>query len=114
MADKNKQINSASQFGSFTVSEDQPDSVMTGLKAAGIENRERITKGAAAGCKPGSIRHTYVMPLVMINKLKAIAGYFGKPEVGLVLEFLDKCIAECEAQYGPAVSSLNRAEQKII
>ena len=76
------------------------------LESLGIKNR--FTKGAAAGCKPGSIRHTYVMPLEMISKLKAIAGYFGKPEVGIVLEILQKGIADYEALYGSCVSDINR------
>lgn len=77
-----------------------------GLESLGYSNRP--VKGAAAGCKPGSIRHTYVMPLEMITKLKAIAGYFGKPEVGIVLEILEKGIADYEAKYGSCVSDINR------
>jgi predicted DNA-binding protein len=48
------------------------------------------------------------MPLEMISKLKAIAGYFGKPEVGIVLEILEKGIADYETQYGSCVSDINR------
>lgn len=79
-----------------------------GLMSLGLEPERRRSKGAAAGCKPGSTRHTYVMPLEMITKLKAIAGYFGKPEVGIVLEILEKGIADYEAQYGSCVSDINR------
>ena len=69
---------------------------------------KRSTRGAAAGCKPGSSRHTYVLPDVMIQKIKAISGYFGKPEVAIVLDILEKGIAEYEDQYGPQVSDLSR------
>lgn len=68
----------------------------------------KATSGAAAGCKPGSTRHTYVMPYDMINKLKAIAGYHGKPEVAIVLEMLNKGIEEQEQIFGPQVSDINR------
>ncbi len=77
-----------------------------GLDSLGVNRRP--TKGAAAGCKPGSIRHTYVMPLEIISKLKAIAGYFGKPEVGIVLDIIEKGIADYEAKYGSCVSDINR------
>ena len=70
----------------------------------------KATVGAAAGCKPGSTRHTYVMPLEMIRKLKAIAGYHGKPEVAIVLEMLTKGIEEQEQKYGVQVSDIKRGE----
>lgn len=68
----------------------------------------KATSGAAAGCKPGSTRHTYVMPYEMISKLKAIAGYHGKPEVAIVLEMLSKGIEEQEQMFGVQVSNINR------
>ena len=68
----------------------------------------KVTSGAAAGCKPGSTRHTYVMPLEMISKLKAIAGYHGKPEVAIVLDMLTKGIEEQEQKYGVQVSDIQR------
>ena len=92
-----------STFGEI-ISDKAPE--LMGLESLGLKNRP--VKGAAAGCKPGSIRHTYVMPLEMISKLKAIAGYFGKPEVGIVLEILEKGIADYENQYGSCVSDINR------
>ena len=99
----NKSALTTSTFGEIN-SEKAPEQM--GLESLGLKNRP--LKGAAAGCKPGSIRHTYVMPLEMISKLKAIAGYFGKPEVGIVLEILEKGIADYEAQYGSCVSDINR------
>ena len=68
----------------------------------------KVTSGAAAGCKPGSTRHTYVMPLEMISKLKAIAGYHGKPEVAIVPDMLTKGIEEQEQKYGVQVSDIQR------
>jgi predicted DNA-binding protein len=99
----NKSVLPISTFGEINTDK-APEQM--GLESLGIKNRS--TKGAAAGCKPGSIRHTYVMPLEMISKLKAIAGYFGKPEVGIVLEILQKGIADYEALYGSCVSDINR------
>ena len=84
----NKSALPISTFGEITLDK-APEQM--GLESLGLKNRP--IKGAAAGCKPGSIRHTYVMPMEMISKLKAIAGYFGKPEVGIVLEILDSYIS---------------------
>lgn len=113
MVEKRQTIKAASSFG-FIEYEDQKDSVQTGLEAAGIvmQTEVRVTKGAAAGCKPGSTRHTYVMPFELIDKLKAIAGYFGKPEVGIVLEILEEGVAKYEAKYGSSVSDINRGLPK--
>lgn len=99
----NKSALSTSTFGEINTDK-APEQM--GLESLGIKNRS--TKGAAAGCKPGSIRHTYVMPLEMISKLKAIAGYFGKPEVGIVLEILQKGIADYEALYDSCISNINK------
>ena len=109
MANKKQSIKVASPFG-FIDDDGHKDSLQTGLEAAGIATQAgtRATKGAASGCKPGSTRHTYVMPYELIDKLKAIAGYFGKPEVGIVLEILEKGVADYEAKYGPNVSDINR------
>lgn len=98
-----KSVLTKSSFGEIN-SEKEPEQM--GLESLGMKNRPM--KGAAAGCKPGSIRHTYVMPHEMISKLKAIAGYFGKPEVGIVLEILERGIADYESQYGACVSDINR------
>lgn len=96
-------------FDGFDDLLDQPkDSVTLGQNALQGKKVERVTKGAAAGCKPGSTRHTYVMPEEMILKLKAISGYLGRSEVSVVLEILEKGIAEYEDKYGPHVSDINR------
>ena len=79
-----------------------------GMESLGLTRR--TGKGAAAGCKPGHIRHTYVMPQELIDKLKAIAGYLGKPEVGVVLDILEKGVKEYENKYGPSVSDRNRGK----
>lgn len=71
----------------------------------------RPTKGASAGCKEGHTRHTYVMPIEMINKLKAIGGYLGKSEVSIVLSILEEGIAKYEKDYGSQISDLNRGQQ---
>lgn len=103
----NKKIQDAKFFDALDELESNKDSVQMGMEAGGVTN-ERPTKGAAAGCKPGSIRHTYVLPVTLIDKLKAIAGYFGKPEVGIVLDILEKGVTEYEEKYGKKVSSLSR------
>lgn len=111
-----KKVNAPSGFEGFDdLMGETKDSVAMALDTLDgnkQEKVERTTKGAAAGCKPGSTRHTYVMPLEMIYKLKAISGYFGKPEVAIVLEMLEKGIAEYEKLYGPQVSDLTRGLSK--
>lgn len=65
---------------------------------------KRQTSGAAAGCKPGSTRHTYVLPYELIDKIKGIAGDMRKPEVAIVLEMLEKGVKEYEKKHGEIVT----------
>ena len=110
--DKNKSVLSFDNFDD--ISSDTRDSVqMQHDSLAGgtsPKNPERITKGAAAGCKPGSSRKTYVLTGVCIGKLKAIAGHLGLPEVAIVQNMLDKGIEEYERKYGAAISKLWQSE----
>ena len=107
-----KKVNAPSAFEGFDdLMGENKDSVAMALDSLDGKDKEKVkraTRGAAAGCKPGSSRHTYVLPDVMIQKIKAISGYFGKPEVAIVLDILEKGIAEYEEQYGPQVSDLSR------
>ena len=40
----------------------------------------RAVKGAAAGCKVGYTRHTYMLPQKMIEQIKAVSQFFGITE----------------------------------
>ncbi|MBO4452069.1 MAG: hypothetical protein J5770_06610 [Bacteroidaceae bacterium] len=112
MTKKNDTYNSASAFGSFSVEIEPKTSVETGMEAAGItvpkaeQPTEREQKGAAAGCKPGCTRKTYVLPYELIDKLAAIAAHTRQKEVGVVIDLLRKGIANYEYQYGPQITTL--------
>lgn len=88
---------------SFSLSSNvvEPDNIEPDNK----DNRNiRQTRGAAAGCKPGSTRHTYVLPYELIDKIKGIAGDMRKPEVAIVLEMLEKGVKEYEKKHGEIVT----------
>lgn len=59
---------------------------------------QRATKGAAAGCKVGYTRHTYVLPITMVETVKNIAKNFDMSEVSaaewLIQIGIDKIVAE--------------------
>lgn len=59
------------------------DSREMGLRGLGV----KPMKGATSGCKPGYSRHTYIISLDSIEKIKAAALFFGRPETEVV-EFL--------------------------
>lgn len=69
---------------------------------------KRPTKGAAAGCKPGTTRKTYVLPLELIDKLKAIAAHTRQKEVSVVIDLLIKGVASYEHQFGNEITSLTK------
>ena len=52
--------------------------------------QRRAYKGAARGCKPGYTRHTYVLPLKMIEQVKAVAYFFNCSEVSAAEQILQK------------------------
>ena len=60
---------------------------------------DRATSGAAAGCKPGMARQSYVMPVELPGKLKALAGHLGMSASSLATEILEKGIAEREEEF---------------
>ena len=69
---------------------------------------KRPTRGAAAGCKPGTTRKTYVLPVDLIDKLKAIAAHTRKKEVTVVIEMLEKGVIDIENQFGNEITSLTK------
>ena len=66
----------------------------------------RVSKGAAAGCKPGTSRKTYVLPLDMIDKIAAIAAYTRRKEVAVVIDLLERGVASYEQEYGKEITAL--------
>ena len=66
------------------------------------ENTEkrRAYRGAARGCKPGYIRHTYVLPQQMIDQVKAVAHFFNCSEVSAAEQILQKGLDDIKKKYG--------------
>ena len=102
MADK-----SAIGLGVFDDLEHKKDSTTMGLEALGVLPKEQPkAKGAAAGCKPGSSRKSYVLPLELIDKIGAIAAHTRRKEVAVVLDLLQRGIDSYEEQYGKDITTL--------
>jgi len=59
-------------------------------KSATVSVTDRATSGAAAGCKPGMARQSYVLPVDLPGKLKALAGHLGIPASTLAAEILEQ------------------------
>lgn len=77
---------------------------MRKFKATMDDKTTKKGTGAASGCRPGTTRHTYVMPTETIRKLKAISGRLGIPNSTLVVKMLNTQIAHYEQTYGPEIS----------
>lgn len=106
MAKKNSYNNAADFDGFDDLMGETKNSVQLGVEALSKKEHERPTKGAAAGCKPGSSRKTFVLPLELIDKLEAIAVHTRQKEVAVVLEMLEKGVKAYEQQYGSEITSL--------
>ena len=61
---------------------------------------QRPKRGAARGCKPGYTRHTYVLPLKMIEQVKAVAHFFNCSEVSAAEQILQKGLEDIEKKHG--------------
>lgn len=103
-------------FDDLVAQEPQKDSVQMGLESTEVKENEvpessapirkvkkvasgqRATKGAAAGCKVGYTRHTYVLPETMVETVKNVAKNFDMSEVSaaewIIQMGIDKIVAE--------------------
>lgn len=98
---------SAISVGVFDDLEEKKDPTQKGLESLGvIPTDQSKPKGAAAGCKPGSSRKSFVLPLELIDKIGAIAAHTRRKEVAVVLDLLERGIASCEQQYGKDITAL--------
>jgi hypothetical protein len=108
----NEKNKSALQFDNFNdVSRDTRDAVQMqhdSLVGASPKVTVNTGRGAAAGCKPGTSRKTFVLPLELIDKLGAIAAHTRKKEVAIVLDMLEKGVASYEQQYGKEISIVEK------
>ena len=88
--------------------EKAPDQM--GLESLGLKSETRPSKGAAAGCKPGYIRHTYVLPQTMIDQIKAVAHYFSCTEVSAAEQLLQKGLDAVRKKHGKKALTLQNKQ----
>lgn len=108
-------LNSPSGWGDFDDIEkkDPVQMGIEGLHGTAVEPAEEqkqvmASRGASAGCRPGTTRHTYVSPNEIIRKIKSISGFLGQSESATVQEILTKGIVDNESMFGEQVSDPNR------
>ena len=58
---------------------------------------KRAVKGAAAGCKVGYTRHTYMLPKTMVEQIKAVSQFFGITESSSAEQLIQKGLEAIEA-----------------
>lgn len=111
MTKKNVSTQDMSEFSGFDdLMNNTPDSSERGieeLRGEPKQNQEkkpvqgkRATRGAAAGCKVGYTRHTYVIPEAMVEQIKAVAQHFGITESSAAEQLIQKGIDDIEAVHG--------------
>ena len=61
---------------------------------------------AAAGCKPGTSRKTFVLPLELIDQITSIAAYTRRKEVAVVIDLMERGVASYEQEYGKDITTL--------
>lgn len=75
-----------------------PEPIVPTKKAKNVKSGQRATKGAAAGCKIGYTRHTYVLPETMVETVKNVAKNFDMSEVSaaewIIQMGIDKIVIE--------------------
>lgn len=106
--ENNKSVLTFDDFDGLNESKtsEQMQAEALGLGIGNKENGERQTKGAAAGCKPGTTRKTFVLPFELIDKLSAIAAHTRQKEVAIVIDMLERGVASYEEKFGKEITSL--------
>lgn len=77
----------------------------TSVRRNGRGNVEKEIKpaSAVAGCRPGYSRHTYILPIVVIEQIRNIASYCNQSESSTVEELLMKGINDAIAKNGKQI-----------
>ncbi len=104
--ENNKSVLSIDGFDGLNDSKSSEQMQAESLGIAPKDDDARKSKGAAAGCKPGTTRKTFVLPLELIDKIGAIAAHTRRKEVAVVIDLLERGVASCEQQYGKDITSL--------
>lgn len=71
---------------------------------------KRAVKGAAAGCKIGYTRHTYMLPKTMIEQIKAVSQFFGITESSSAEQLVQKGLEAIEAVHGKKAVKLQKSK----
>ena len=105
--ENNKSVLTFDDFDGLNESKtsEQMQAEALGLGIMKKENGER-QRGAAAGCKPGTTRKTFVLPFSLIDELSAIAAYTRQKEVAIVIDMLERGVASYEEKFGKEITSL--------
>jgi len=105
-----------SEFGGFDdLMSNTPDSSERGIEELHGETKQakkaqskRTVKGAAAGCKAGYTRHTYVLPEQMINQIKAVSQFFGITESSATEQLVQKGLEAIISTHGKEAVTLQK------
>ena len=81
-----------------------------GEKKTEKEPSKRAVKGAAAGCKVGYTRHTYMLPKTMIEQIKAVSQFFGITESSSAEQLIQKGLEAIEAVHGKKAVTLQKSK----
>lgn len=116
MAKKNVATQNMNEFGGFGDLMGNPqDSSERGLEELSGETKQskkttlkRAVKGAAAGCKVGYTRHTYVLPEQMIDQIKAVSQFFGITESSATEQLVQKGIEAIVSAHGKKAITLQK------
>ena len=71
---------------------------------------KRAVKGAAAGCKVGYTRHTYMLPKTMIEQIKAVSQFFGITESSSAEQLIQKGLEAIESGHGKKAVTLQKSK----
>ena len=71
---------------------------------------KRAVKGAAAGCKVGYTRHTYMLPKTMIEQIKAVSQFFGITESSSAEQLIQKGLEAIESVQGKKAVTLQKSK----
>ena len=109
-----------SEFGTIEGFDDimgaTPDSSNRGIRELHGEKKtekapsKRAVKGAAARCKVGYTRHTYMLPKAMIEQIKAVSQFFGITESSSAEQLIQKGLEAIEAVHGKKAVTLQKSK----
>lgn len=81
------------------------DSFKRGERAVETTNNRKgdAVKAAERGCKKGYARHTYILPIEVIEQIKNMSINLGLPETAIVEQLLSRSIKEVVQKHGKKI-----------